>query len=335
MNRETILQSPGTMRRTSRFKRMVGCMEPRFRTVLLLALVVAVLPLVLQNTFHLRVAALVFIFAFATLGLNVLMGFAGLVSLGHAGFLAIGAYAVAIGPARYGVPSWLALIAGVVAACVLAFLVGRPILRLKGHYFAVATLGVGLLIAMLVTNEVQLTGGPDGMPVQRLTLLGWTLRGTMPWYWVSGAVLVLGAWAIANLIGSPSGRALRSIHDSEVAADVLGIDVARYKLAAFVLSAGMAALAGAMLALFDGHVTPVSAGFLRSVEFVTMAVLGGLGSILGSVVGAAVLVVLPQALVAFHDFEHIVLGLLMMLFMIFLRSGIVPAIYARLGWREL
>ncbi|WP_048440360.1 branched-chain amino acid ABC transporter permease [Caenimonas sp. SL110] len=310
-------------------------LEPRFRGVLLLAVVVCVLPLVLDNSFHLRIAALVFIFAFATLGLNVLMGFAGLVSLGHAGFLAIGAYAVAIGPARYAVPSWLALIVGVVMACLLAFVVGRPILRLKGHYFAVATLGLGLLIAMFVTNEAHLTGGPDGMAVQRLTMFGWTLRGTMPWYWTSAGALVLAAWAIANLIGSPSGRALRAIHDSEVAADVLGIDVARYKLAAFVLSAGMAALAGAMLALFDGHVTPVTAGFLRSVEFVTMAVLGGLGSILGSVVGAAVLVILPQALVAFHDYEHIVLGLLMMLFMIFLRSGIVPAIASRFGWRDL
>jgi branched-chain amino acid transport system permease protein len=310
-------------------------LEPRFRSVLLLAVIVLVLPLALDNPFHLRIAALVFIFAFATLGLNVLMGFAGLVSLGHAGFLAIGAYAVAIGPVRWGVPSWVALVGGVMLAAVLAFVVGRPILKLKGHYFAVATLGLGLLVAMVVTNEAGLTGGPDGMSVQRLTVFNWTLRGTMPWYWVTGGSLVIAAWGIANLIGSPSGRALRAIHDSEVAADVLGVDVGRYKLAAFILSASMAAFAGALLALFDGHVTPVSAGFLRSVEFVTMAVLGGLGSILGSVVGAAVMVILPQALVSFHDYEHVVLGLLMMLFMIFLRSGIVPTLLTRLGWREL
>lgn len=313
----------------------LGRLEPRFRTTLLLAAIVLLLPLVLQNPFHLRIAALVFIFSFATLGLNLLMGFAGLVSLGHAGFLAIGAYAVAIGPARWGVSTWAALIAGVLLAAALAFVVGRPILKLKGHYFAVATLGLGLLVAMVVTNETTLTGGPDGMSVPRLTLFGWTLRGTMPWYWVSGGLLVVAAWGIANLIGSPSGRALRAIHDSEVAAHALGVDVGRYKLAAFILSAAMAAFAGALLALFDGHVTPVSAGFLRSVEFVTMAVLGGLGSILGSMVGAAVMVILPQVLVSFHDYEHVVLGLLMMLFMIFLRSGIVPSLFARLGWREL
>ncbi|MCW5668688.1 MAG: branched-chain amino acid ABC transporter permease [Hydrogenophaga sp.] len=319
------------MKATSVLQRQLA----RFRGVALLALVIALLPLVIENAFYLRVAALVFIFAFATLGLNVLMGFAGLVSLGHAGFLAIGAYAVAVGPAHWNMPSWFALVMGIAAACALAFVIGRPILKLKGHYFAVATLGVGLLISMVVTNEAPLTGGPDGMTVARLELFGWTLRGTMPWYWMSGGLLVLACWGITNLVNSPTGRALRSIHDSEVAADVLGVDVARYKLAAFVLSAGMAAFSGSMLALFDGHVTPVSAGFLRSVEFVTMAVLGGLGSILGSVVGTAVLVVLPQALVAFHDYEHMILGLLMMLFMIFLRSGIVPALAARWGGRSL
>ena len=120
--------------------------------------------------------------------------------------------------------------------------------------------------------------------------------------------LVLGALLAVNLIDSPTGRALRAIHDSEVASRVLGIDVARYKLIAFVLSAVYAAVAGAYLALFDGLVTPATAGFLRSIEFVTMAVLGGLGSILGSIVGAALLTLLPQVLTVFHDYEHIALG---------------------------
>jgi branched-chain amino acid transport system permease protein len=129
-----------------------------------------------------------------------------------------------------------------------------------------------------------------------------------------------------NLIESPTGRAFRAIHDSEVAARVLGVDVARYKLIAFVLSAVYAAIAGAYLALFDALVTPVTAGFLRSIEFVTMAVLGGLGSILGAVAGAAVLVLLPQLLTVFHDYEHIMLGLIMIVFMIFLPAGIVPSL---------
>jgi branched-chain amino acid transport system permease protein len=290
------------------------------------AALVAVLPLVLPSPFYYRIAALVFIFALAVLGLNLLMGFAGQVSLGHAGFFGIGAYAVAVGPTHWGVPSWAALPAGAAAAGLLAYLVGRPILRLRGHYLAVATLGMGLLIAMVFTNEARLTGGPDGMPVPRLELFGWRVRGSITWYWVSGVTLVIGVWLATNLIGSPTGRAFRAIHDSETAASMLGIDLARYKLTAFVLSAVYAAVAGAYLALFDGLVTPATAGFLRSIEFVSMAVLGGLGSILGSLVGAAVLVVLPQILTVFHDYEHIALGLIMIVFMIFLRAGIVPSL---------
>ena len=302
--------------------------ENRYAAILAIAAIVLVLPFVVPSTFYLRIATLTFIFALAVLGLNLLMGFAGQVSLGHAGFFGIGAYAVAIGPTHLGVPSWAALLAGAVIAALIAFVIGRPILRLKGHYLAVATLGMGLLIGMVFTNEARWTGGPDGMPVARLVLFGWTARGTQTWYWISGATLALGALLATNLIASPTGRAFRAIHDSEVAATVLGVDVARYKLIVFVLSAVYAAVAGAYLALFDGLVTPVTAGFLRSIEFVTMAVLGGLGSVLGSVVGAAVLTVLPQVLTVFHDYETIALGAIMIAFMIFLRSGVVPSLAA-------
>ncbi len=299
-----------------------------YGAVLIVALFVAAFPYVIESTFYMRIAALVFIFSLAVLGLNLLMGFAGQVSLGHAGFFGIGAYAVAVAPTHFGIPSWLALIAGVIIAGLLAFLIGRPILKLKGHYLAVATLGMGILIAMVFTNEARYTGGPDGMAVPRLVLFGWTARGSVTWYWISGVTLVLAAFLAVNLIDSPTGRALRAIHDSEVASRVLGIDVARYKLIAFVLSAIYAAIAGAYLALFDGLVTPATAGFLRSIEFVTMAVLGGLGSILGSIVGAALLTILPQVFTVFHDYEHIALGLAMIVFMIFLRAGIVPGLAA-------
>jgi branched-chain amino acid transport system permease protein len=298
----------------------------RYGVVLAIAAIVVVLPFVLPSLFYVRVAALVFIFALAVIGLNLLMGFAGQVSLGHAGFFGIGAYAVAIGPTHLGVPSWLSLIIGAFAAGLIAFVVGRPILRLKGHYLAVATLGMGLLIALVLTNEAQWTGGPDGMPVARLTLFGWSARGSLTWYWISGSTLVIAAALAVNLIDSPTGRAFRAIHDSEVAADVLGVDVGRYKLVAFVLSAVYAAVAGAYLALFDGLVTPATAGFLRSIEFVTMAVLGGLGSIAGSIAGAAILVVLPQVLTVFHDYEHVVLGLVMIVVMIFMRAGVAPSL---------
>jgi branched-chain amino acid transport system permease protein len=297
-----------------------------------LALLVVLLPLLLPSSFYLRVATLVFVNALAVVGLNLLMGFAGQVTLGHAGFFGIGAYAVALGPAHLGLPTWAAVILGVAVSVALAFLVGRPILKLRGYYLAVATLGLGMLIGMVFTNELVWTGGPNGMAVPSLALFGWRFSGSRDWYWISGLLLVLGVWVALNLISSPTGRAFRSIHDSEVAAQMLGVDIARYKLLAFVLSAAYAALAGSCLALFDGFVTPNTASFLLSVEFVVMAVLGGLGSLLGSVVGAAILVILPQALTVFHEYEHIVLGLIMIVFMIFLPAGIVPAL-ARLARR--
>ncbi|MGZ8325557.1 MAG: branched-chain amino acid ABC transporter permease, partial [Rhodoplanes sp.] len=143
-----------------------------------------------------------------------------------------------------------------------------------------------------------------------------------------GASFLVGAALAFNLIDSPAGRAMRAIHDSETAARVLGIDVARTKLVVFVISAVYASVAGSYLALFNGHITPDVAGFLRSIELVAMVVLGGMGSIVGSLVGAVVLLVLPQALTFLHDYEHLVLGLVLMGVMIFLRSGIVPSIAA-------
>jgi branched-chain amino acid transport system permease protein len=296
-----------------------------YALVISVAVTVAVLPLFLPTDFYLRVVALVFINALAVLGLNVLMGFAGQVSLGHAGFFGIGAYAVALGPTYLGLPSWASLIGGTVLSALIAFVVGRPILRLRGYYLAIATLGMGVLIAMVVSNESDLTGGPNGMEVPHLVIFGKRLTGPFAWYWIAGVSLVIGVWLAVNLIESPTGRALRAIHDSEIAARVLGVRVARYKLLAFVLSAAYASIAGSYFALFDGFVTPNAAGFLRSIEFVVMAVLGGLGSILGSIVGAAILVIVPQFLTVFHEFEHIVLGTVIVVLLIFLPDGIVPA----------
>lgn len=305
----------------------------RLASLVPVATVVLVLPLLFPSAYYYRVAALVFVFALAAVGLNLLMGFAGQVSLGHAGFLGIGGYAVAIGPVHFGFPSWLCIIIGAVVSGLIAFLVGRPILKLKGHYLAVATLGFGLLIAIVLTNEAGWTGGPDGTSVPRLVLFEWRVRGSDTWYWIAAGTYVAGATLALNLIDSPTGRALRAIHDSEVAASLLAVDVARKKLAVFVLSAIYASVAGSYLALLNGHITPDISGFLRSIELVAMVVLGGMGSIAGSLVGAALLVVLPQTLTMLHDYEHMVLGLLLMGFMVLLRQGIVPSIAAAFGWR--
>ncbi len=310
-------------------------LEIRLLPAILVAAIVIILPLFFPSAYYYRIGALVFIFALAVVGLNLLMGFAGQVSLGHAGFLGIGAYSVAIGPVHFGAPSWLCLFVGAILSGAVAFAVGRPILKLKGHYLAVATLGFGLLVAIVLTNEAGWTGGPDGMNVPALTLFGWRVHGSDAWYWIAGATFVGGFLLALNLMESPTGRALQAIHDSEIAARVLGIDVARKKLTIFIISAMYASVAGSFLALFNGLITPDVAGFLGSIELVAMVVLGGMGSIFGSLVGAAVLVVLPQVLTIFHEYEQALLGLIVMVFMIFLRQGIVPSVTVALaGWRK-
>jgi branched-chain amino acid transport system permease protein len=299
-----------------------------------MAVIVALLPLFFPSAYYYRVAALVLVFALASTGLNLLMGFAGQVSLGHAGFMGIGAYAVAVGPTHLGVPSWLSFVVGAALSALVAFVVGRPILRLKGHYLAVATLGFGLLLAIVFTNEARFTGGPDGMAVPRLVLFDFSVRGAQTWYWITAASFLVGAVLALNLIESPTGRALRAIHDSEVAARVLGVDVAKTKLAILIVSAIYASVAGSYFALLNGHITPEVSGFLRSIELVAMVVLGGMGSVAGSLVGSALLVVLPQTLTFLHEYEHMVLGLIVMAVMIFLRAGIVPTLAGALAWRR-
>jgi branched-chain amino acid transport system permease protein len=300
----------------------------RLAPAVIVAVVAVLLPLSFSSPYYYRIGALVCTFALAALGLNLLMGLAGQVSLGHAGFMAIGAYAVAIGPAHWAIPSWVSLVVGAVMSAAVGFVVGRPILRLKGHYLAVATLGLGLLISIILTNEAALTGGPDGMAVSRLVLLGSPVRGSEAWYWIAAVTFVAGAALASNLMDSPSGRALKAIHDSEVASLVLGIDVARHKLIVFVISAVYASVAGSYLALLNGLITPDVSSFLRSIELVAMVVLGGMGSIVGPLIGAAFLIILPQTMTVFHDYEQMVLGLVVMGFMIFLRQGIVPALLA-------
>lgn len=306
---------------------MLNRMGQRTTILITLAVIIAALPLAFPSSYYFRVASLVWVSAFAAIGLNILMGKAGQVSLGHAGFFGIGAYAVAIGPAHLGISPLPSLLIGVVLSAALAWLVGRPILRLRGHYLAIGTLGFGVLVALVITTENRWTGGPDGMSVAKLTLFGWRASGSDVWYWITGGMLLIGTWLALNLDGTPTGRAFRALHDSEIAARVAGVNVNRFKLQAFVIAAVYASLAGSALALMNGFVSPDQAGFLHSVELVTMVVVGGLGSIVGSIVGAAVLIMLPQVLTVFHEYEHFLLGLLIILSMIFMRDGIVPVVW--------
>lgn len=299
---------------------------PRRGGVLLLALLATLLPLVLRNAYFYEVATLVALNATVCVGLNLLIGYAGQISLGHAGFFALGGYGSAILATRYGWPTALSLPVACVAVALLALLVGRPTLRLKGHTLAMATLGLGVIVSIVLTTEDRWTGGPDGMAVPPLALAAVVLAGAPAWYALAAALLVGTVWLAFNLIESPSGRALRALHGSEVAAQTLGIDASRAKLQVFVLSALVAALAGALTAHYGGFITPGKASFLHSVELVIMVVFGGMASIFGAVLGAAVLTVLPQLLTVLKDYETMVFGAVLVATMVFFPQGVVPTL---------
>lgn len=301
-------------------------------TLLILIVLVALTPFFFPSSYYFRVGSLIFINGIAVTGIVILTGYAGQISLGHAGFAGIGAYTCALAPVHLGIHPALAVVLGAAISGALAWLVGRPILRLKGYYLAVASLGLGILVSMLLTNEAWLTRGPDGIDVPDPGLrdlfraMGLGLSATEAWYVFNGLMLIVGAWLALNLYDSPTGRALRALHGSEVAARTVGVDVAGAKLTALVISAIYASVSGSLLALQNKFITPDVSGYMHSIEMVTMAVLGGAGSVLGAIFGAGILTMLPQVLTVFAEYEQILLGLVMMLVMIFMREGLLPSV---------
>jgi len=301
-----------------RNERMIG--------LAVLAVIIAILPQFLPNNYYYDVAIQAGFNAIVCVGLNLLIGYAGQISLGHAGFFGLGAYASAILCTRYGWPPILALLVGAVVVGVLAFVLARPILKLKGHYLAMATLGIGIIISIVLNTEAQITGGPDGISAGPFTIGGYTIKTEQTWYWVVGGTLLVAIWLANNLVDSPVGRALRAVNGSEVGAEVVGVDTARYKVLVFVVSAVFASVAGSLFAHYLPQITPAKADFFKSIEFVTMVVFGGMASTFGSLVGAVFLSALPQVLTVFEDYEAMILGAIMMGTMIFMPRGLVPTL---------
>lgn len=305
---------------------------PRVGGSLLLMLIIVSAPLWMANNYAYDVAIQVALNAIVCVGLNLLIGYAGQISLGHAGFFALGAYGSAILASRYAIPVWLSLPMSCAVVGLLAYVVGRPTLRLKGHTLAMATLGLGVIISIVLTTEDRWTGGPDGMTVPPLVLFGVAVQGERLWYWIACGLLLLTVWLALNLIESANGRALRALHGSTVAAETLGIASERFKSQVFVLSAVLAALAGALTAHYSGFLTPGKASFMHSVELVIMVVFGGMASVFGAVVGAAALTILPQFLTVLKEYEMMVFGAVLVATMIFFPQGVVPTLQG--WWRQ-
>jgi branched-chain amino acid transport system permease protein len=294
--------------------------------ILVAALVLVLLPLVLPNSYIIDIAIRIGLSAITAIGLNLLMGFAGQVSIGHAAFVAMGAYASGIATAQLGWPPLAALTAAAIGVALVAYLIAKPFLRLKGHSLTMATLGLGIIVNMVLINEGRWTGGPDGMPVAPLQVGDWVLDGEYRWYALVATVLLFAMMVSLNLFASPAGRALRAVNGSEVAARVMGVDVGAFKVRVFVASAVFASVAGSLTAHYTGFITPSLAGFMHSVELATMVVVGGMASTVGAVLGACLMVVLPQLLGGLQGYEMMFFGLILMLTMIFMPLGLVPSL---------
>ena len=298
----------------------------RFRRLGLLAALILLMPLAFPNSYFFDIAVKVGVSAIVCIGLNLLSGYAGQISLGHAGFFALGAYGTAALTMRLGVHGFVAAPLTAAAVGLLAYLVARPILKLRGHYLAMATLGIGIIISVVLNREIWLTGGPDGLTVPMVRLGETRLRSIETWYWIVAGCLLLAVWIAENLVNSPAGRALRALHSSEIGAATAGVDVPRLKALVFTLSAVFASVAGSLFVFAERFITPADAGFLRSVEYITMIVLGGLGSTYGALIGAALLTALPQLVATVAEYKHVIIGVVLIATMIYMPRGIAPTL---------
>jgi branched-chain amino acid transport system permease protein len=289
-----------------------------------LFLVIAALPPVfLHNEYFLSVLVFAGIYAIAAMGLSMFMGYAGQISLGHAGFFALGGYCTAILTKMHHWPPILALVAGAALSVSVAFIVGAPALRLRGHYLAMATLGFGEIVYITAGAAIGLTQGPSGFSgIPSMSLAGITFKSELSKYFlVWGTAAVVLALSL-NIIHSRVGRALRSIHGDETAANAMGVDVAKYKIKAFMYSALLASIAGSLYVHHMRFVSPTGFNFNRSILFLIMIMSGGMGSLWGAMIGAVIFTLLPEFLKFFQDYDILVYGAVLMLMMMFLPEGL-------------
>jgi branched-chain amino acid transport system permease protein len=293
----------------------------------LFAVLILVVPLALDGGYLLNVLVFVGINTMLAVALNLLLGYAGQISLGHAGFFGLGAYLSGILTATYGMNPWFVMPLTAVIVGVVACLIGFPVLKLKGHYLAMATLGLGIIIYIVFNETVDYTGGPSGLSgIPNLSLAGIIFDNDFKnYYLIWGFTLAVVLFSV-NLANSRVGRALRAVHDSEVAARVMGVNARLLKVQIFTLSAVICSLAGSLYAHTISFVSPASFGFNFSIELLTMVVIGGLGSIYGSFLGAALLTLLPELLRAAHDYDIIIYGGLLMMMVMFMPGGLVRGV---------
>ncbi|MGE5415179.1 MAG: branched-chain amino acid ABC transporter permease [Acidobacteriota bacterium] len=326
-------------------------------TLLMIALIPLLLYLVGEipesgNNYVLSMMIFIGIYSIVTVSMCLLMGYAGQISLGHAAFFGMGAYGSAILTTKYAWNPWLALLAAAIVTGILALIVGIPTLKLKEHYLALATLGFGIIISVVFAQESNYTGGPSGINgIKALEIGGWQIGSRhlqlnfdndLANYYLVWLVVLFTIFIASNIVKSRVGRALQAIHGSETAAEAMGINTAFYKLQIFVLSAVFASVAGSLYVHYITAISPNSFGFKMSIEFVLMAVVGGIASNWGPLFGVATVFVLTQVLQkeipnlipnSGGEVEIVAFGLILAIIMIFMPEGLFRGIVDRIEKR--
>ena len=297
------------------------------KKVLILAGVVLVLPWLLglseATSYYSDVLVFVAIHSIIATGLTLLLGFAGQISLGQAAFYGVGAYTSGLLTTKLGLSPWLGMPAGMALAGGLAYVVGMPALRLKGHYLAMATLGFGMILYIVFNEYVSLTGGPSGFgEIPQFNFFGLKLDTTLSFYYFAWSLAVLVLAVSLNIVKSRPGRALRAIHDSEIAAQAMGVDTAKAKLQIFVLSGMLGAMAGSLYAHFVSFINPPPFDIFFSLKVLMMVVIGGIGSVWGALIGAVIITFLPEWLAFLEDFDVLANGLILLVIVVFSPDGL-------------
>jgi branched-chain amino acid transport system permease protein len=327
-----------------RFIRNLVSRQRNLSMFLLITLVLAVLPLILRNNYQISILIFIGLFTILTVGLSLLMGYAGQVSLGHAVFYGMGGYGAALLALRAGLPAWAAIPCAAFITGVIAYMIGIPLLRLRGNYLAMATLGLNIIFFLIATNETALTGGPNGLQgYGKLSVGSMIFKTDRQFYYLVWAMALIVLALSLNIVNSRVGRALRAIHDSEVAAETLGVNTERFKVQVLVLSAVYASLAGSLYAFWIGIVSPGDFSINFSTELVVMVAVGGLASVWGAIFGAAAVTMLTEFLRnllprllggASGEQQIVTFGILLVLIMIFLPEGLTSGTLIRLrAWR--
>lgn len=292
---------------------------------LILMLLLIALPQVIRSQYFITILIRIGIYICLALGLNLLTGYTGLVSLGHAGFVAIGAYTSSLVMTRFGINFFIAMICGTVLAGIIGVLLALPTLRVSGTYLSIITLGFGEIVKMISMNWASVTGGTLGVKnIPRPSIFGFslTVANTGLYYLVLITVLVI-AWFCSLVIRSKTGRAFQSIRGDELASTMMGIDVFRYKTLAFVLSAVICGIGGSIYASLIGYIDPNTFNFDVSTLILSVVILGGMGTIRGMFVGALILIAFPEISRFLMEYRFVLYGVILVFMMRFRPQGIL------------